>query len=258
MARPANVGLAIMHFDKESHVADTETAEKPAAAEKAPKPTIQLFVGPKAAREGTTYNELQKIIHAHPGKTEEELKAIVPGIWSAPNSEKFKKNPGSFLQGYFSAGVRKRFFVTSADQANQVVPEIVAGAVSDENKVVKLTRAGRDLLDTIVRADGERNSDGYVARTKVDELLGKPMTQLGKGVLKLVGDGLLEQSEEVVAATTEGGEPTKVALVRITDAGRELLAKSNEAAEPTPEAVADDNAQAEAPVAEEVAEAEEA
>ena len=238
-------------------MADTETA--PAAAQKAPKPAVHLFVGPKAARDGTTYNELQKIIHAHPGKTEDELKTLVPTLWTAPNSEKFKKNPGSFLQGYFSAGLRKRFFVDNADAANPVVPELVAGTSgSDEPKVVKLTRAGKDLLDTIVKADGERNSDGYVARTKIDELLGRPMNQLGKGVMKLVADGLLEQSEEVVAATTEGGEPTKIALVRITDAGRAQLSKSDEAAEPTPEAVADDNAQAEAPAVEEVAEAEEA
>lgn len=219
-----------------------EDQTKP-AKEPVEKPVRNLWVGRKAARDGTTYNELQKIIHANPGKTEDELKALIPNLWSAPNSEKYKKNPGAFLQGYFSAGVRKGFFVDNAEKANTVVPELVAGSNDGEKKEVKLTRAGRELIETIIKADSFAGEDGFVDREKVDELLGRPMTQLGKGVLKLVSDGLIEQGER-----PEGD--AKKATVRVTDAGRELFAKGD--AEPATETPVAEATQ-DAPIVEDVA-----
>jgi hypothetical protein len=223
-------------------MAKTKTAEGAAegAEAKTEAPARRLWVGPNGVREGTTYNEIQKIVRDNPGLTEEELKVLIPQHWQAPNSDKFKKNPGVFLQGYFTAGLRKGHFVDNEASANDSVP-VVAASSGSGSKATKLTRAGRDLLSTIESADDFRDGDGYVARSKIDELLGRPMAQLGKGVQKLVADGLIEQS-------TSGDGEEAVPTVRITDAGRAILAE--------PEAPA--AGEADAPAADATEEAQEA
>lgn len=208
-------------------MAKSKTTEGETAESKPETPARRLWVGPNGVREGTTYNELQKIVLANPGLTEDELKALVPTLWSAPNSDKYKKNPGVFLQGYFTAGLRKKHFVDSAEAAVDTVP-VVAVSAGEGKKSAKLTRAGRDLLGTIAGADAHADESGFVSRAKIDELLGRPMSQLGKGVQKLVADGFIEQG------TTGEGEEA-VPTVKITDAGRAILAEPEDAPAPTAE-----------------------
>lgn len=206
---------------KDEKTADAPKTETKAEAKKEAPPARQLYVGTRAARDGTTYNEFQKIVLDNPGKTEEELKKLIPGKWQAPNSEKFRKNPDSFIQGYLSAGVRKGFFVTDAAKAAEKVPTEPTDAATGGTKEVKLTRAGRELIETIIKADEHRGEDGFVNRAKVDELLGRPMAQLGKGIVKLTTDGLIEQGERVEGETT-------VQTVKVTDKGRELAATGDD------------------------------
>jgi len=203
---------------KAAKAAEREAAKAAKAAEK--KAEVPVFVGPNAASEGTVYDRLRKVVSGAEGLPMDELitHTITSGF-VADNSKAFTDKPASFLRGYFTTGIRKGFFATTAgavytSEKRQQATRKVAKEVPESASVVLLVL---QQLATVA-ADGESNVGVGVEPQEIVKASEKTKSTVNKALKKLEEGGYIELDQV--------GEPDPKDVAFLTQKGSDYTVEA--------------------------------
>ena len=199
---------------KAAKAAEREAAKAAKAAEK--KAEVPVFVGPNPASEGTVYDRLRKIVSGSEGLPMDQMIAhTIASGFSADDSKAFTDKPASFLRGYFTTGIRKGFFATTAgavysSEKRQQATRKVAKEMPESASAVLI--ALQNLAT--VAAEGESNIGVGVEPQDIVKASEKTKSAVSKALKKLEEGGYIEtdkvgeEAKDFVFLTQKGADFT--------------------------------------------------